>query len=975
MAGRRRRKIATSTSCNHFKVISHKLKVNSHTGYFGLLSIMLVSIIFIAPFGIPQRGNDLSAAHDDTSTSLALFYSAKSVLTKHDYSINTAIRTSKVRPLQRILDDQKSHLLSANSRNQKIISKSALCPWTTNYQLTHFSPAKLAAEVVAKMNLLDMLVMVNLYHPRHSYENATAPIPSLCIPAFTLQDGPNGLSAGDTGVTQLPASLALGATFSTNFAQKYGQIIGQEARMQQVDAVQGPNLNLVRVPEWGRAYETYGEDPFLSAALGVADSEGIQSEHTMSVAKHFTAYTDETGRIALDQEVSSRALMEVYLKPFKAVVQQADVAAIMCAYGYINNVNACSDKYTFTLLREFGFKGIIRSDLDAVKQPLKAFNAGLDQIKPSAGLPLALGWISGRLQKDRLVSAVKTILTEMFIYHLIPGQNPHKFGVNTINRQATNFAYNLAANSTVLLKNANNLLPINIKKIDQLYKRKGHRGRPKRALKTIAVIGTDAASQAMTAGYGGARVTAPFLVTPLESLRRYFQKRHIKVTYSPAGPSATQLPVISSKLLAGESVPEKYWPTHPHSNNDDIFPDRYLRYDKVPPYALTASLPAPPGKGNDWNVWSAELTPTKTGLYDFSISSIGDTWIYLDKANVFSQKGLGAPFTGYFASYLTKGKQYRLVMRWFATNSRPAPRIGMEDITPQIDAAVAAAKAAKVAVVFVNSFSSEGVDRSGLSLQDADNQLISAVAKVNPRTIVVLNTGGAVLMPWLKNVSAVLEAWYPGEEDGNAIRAVLSGEVNPSGHLPITFPASDSQPFGNNTKAWPGINAKVSFSINDGNGLEIGYRYYEAHHLQPLFPFGYGLSYTTFSISNLSVKNNLGQIVNLDLNNIPLAFKGNADAYSVNVEVTNTGKAYGCDVPQIYLQFPHNAGEPPKELAGFTRTCLSSGAKRTVTIEVPLYNLEVYKSNHLSVPTGQFRIYAGFSSENTPLVKNIYITR
>ncbi len=840
------------------------------------------------------------------------------------------------------------------------------CPWTSPYELGTFTPEQLASQVLAHMNLPDILDIVGLIHDRRGYENSTLAVPKLCIPAFTLQDGPNGLSAGDTGATQLPASLALGATFNPQDVYEYGRLIGSEAKKQQIDAVQGPNLNLVRLPTWGRAYETYGEDPYLAAVLGTADVRGIQSKGIMAVAKHFTAYTEETDRINLDQIVPLRTLIEIYLKPFKAVVQQANVAAIMCAYGNINGINACSDPHTFDLLREFGFKGIIRSDLAAVKDPTKAFNAGLDQIKPMVIPLIVVGLLTGRLHIKTLKAAAKVVLTDMFSYHLIPGANPNSFGIDTIDTQATQLSYRLAANSAVLLKNSGNLLPIDIKKIKALTK-PNHKGRKKGKKKQplgVAIIGADASKEAMTAGYGGARVSAPFVITPLQALRSYYAKHNIDLAYSSGVPGYDMLPTISSKYLGGQSLPTKSWPKRV-KKQDDFFPDRYLRYTKVPAFALTANSPGIPNRHNDWNLWTAKLTPAKTGVYDFSVSAVGDVWIYINKTEIFAEKGLGAPSTNMFSYYLSDKKAYRISMRWLATNSRPAPRIGFEDVTPAITSAALLAKRARVAVVFVNDYSSEGIDRANMDLPGADNQLIAAVAKANPRTVVVLNTGGAVLMPWLNKVKSVVEAWYPGEEDGNAIRAVLSGQVDPSGHLPITFPASDSQPFDNNPKAWPGVNGKVWFSLKNGNGLEIGYRYYEAHRLKPLFPFGYGLSYTSFSMSNLTTTKDTSP--NINIVRIPLSYANNPPLYTASLSVRNTGKVYGCTVAQIYLGFPQSAQEPPKQLGGFDRICLNRKHTSDISIPLPLSDFEIYKNGYMSVPNGNFMIYAGFSSATTNL--------
>ncbi len=885
------------------------------------------------------------------------------------FLLGEGARPLRIKSLSAPLFPHRGKLLAATPapKKQKDLKAGGKCPWTSPYELSHFTPSRLASQVVSHMNLADILNIIGLIHVRRGYENSTIAVPQLCIPAFTLQDGPNGLSAGDGGVTQLPASLALGATFNPQDAYKYGQIVGAEAKKQQIDAVQGPNLNLVRLPEWGRAYETYGEDPYLAAALGIADVKGIQSKGIMAVAKHFTAYTEETDRINLNQKVSDRALIEIYIKPFKAVVQQANVAAIMCAYGQINGVNACSDAYTFRLLRQFGFQGIIRSDLAAVKQPTQAFNAGLDQLKPLFAPQIIIGLLLGRLHIKTLAKAAKTVLTDMFSYHLIPGPDPHNFGTDTITAQATHFSYRLAANSAVLLKNSGSLLPVDIKKIKRLSPKKT--GRTKGAAPpAVAVIGADAAGQAMTAGYGGARVTSPFLVTPLRALGSYYGKYRMRIAYSSGGPDYAMLPLIKSQYLGGKSLPVKYWPKRV-GKNESVFPDGYLRYSKVPPAALTANSPGVPGPHNDWNFWTAELRPPKTGLYDFSVSSVGDAWIYINKTNVFAAKGLGAPSTNMFSYYLSAKKTYRISMRWFATRTRPAPRIGFEDVTPAIRAAASLARHTKVAVVFVNCYSSEGIDRPNLNLPGADNQLISAVAKANPKTIVVLNTGGAVLMPWLKNVRSVIEAWYPGEEDGNAIRAVLSGQIDPSGHLPVTFPASVKQVFGGNPKAWPGVNGKTYFSLNNNSGLEIGYRYYQAHRLKPLFPFGYGLSYTDFSMSGLSVTQD--PPLSINTGHIPLSYGNNPPLYTADLNIKNTGKLYGCTVAQIYLGFPKSAHEPPKQLAGFDRVCLASKQMSKVAISVPLSNFEIYKSGYMSVPNGNFVIYAGFSSAATNLEASV----
>jgi beta-glucosidase len=260
-----------------------------------------------------------------------------------------------------------------------------------------------------------------------------------------------------------------------------------------------------------------------------------------------------------------------------------------------------------------------------------------------------------------------------------------------------------------------------------------------------------------------------------------------------------------------------------------------------------------------------------------------------------------------------------------------------------IAAASAAARHSSVAIVFVSDFSEEGFDRPTLSLPSDANALILAVAKANPRTIVVLNTGGAVLMPWLANVAGVLEGWYPGEEDGAAITAVLSDAVDPSGHLPITFPRSDGESPMAMSSSWPGVNGSVQLG-----GLDVGYRFYDEAHLSPLFPFGFGLSYTRFAITGPTVTN----------------WK---DGVKLTVRVANTGAYRGKVVVQAYLSFPASADEPPFELKAIATARLNIGGVERVTLSLPSSAFEIYRQNHFTAPSGAFTVSIGQSERDLPL--------
>jgi len=303
---------------------------------------------------------------------------------------------------------------------------------------------------------------------------------------------------------------------------------------------------------------------------------------------------------------------------------------------------------------------------------------------------------------------------------------------------------------------------------------------------------------------------------------------------------------------------------------------------------------------------------------------------------------------------LTAHRRYRLSVHWdpfgasttlaVPTGSSAQLTLGWSYVGGQIDAAVAAARKAAVAVVFVGDYEAEAFDRPSLLLPGDENDLISAVAAVNPHTVVVLNTGGPALMPWLKHVAGVIEAWYPGEEDGNAIAAILFGNVDPSGRLPITFPATDGQSAIHSPAQWPGINLSSYFT----EGLDVGYRYDHAHHIQPLFPFGYGLSYTTFSLQGLTASHSRTGV-------------------TLTVKVTNTGRVAGTDVPQAYLTYPSKAGEPPAQLAAFYPVTLGPGRSRAVSLFVPSTAFQAYLNRGWTTVPGRYQLSVGQSSSDLPL--------
>ncbi|HUJ64884.1 MAG TPA: glycoside hydrolase family 3 C-terminal domain-containing protein, partial [Acidimicrobiales bacterium] len=771
------------------------------------------------------------------------------------------------------------------------------CPWVAAARAHTKSPAALAAEVVKRMTLQQKASFVVLANAP-PYENVNSGIPSLCIPSLTLTDGPDGIAGNATGATQLPAAIGLAASFDPAVTDVTGQVEGAEARTKGLDVVQGPELNLARVPTSGRTFEAFGEDPYLAGVMGTANVEGIQSQAVMAEAKHFTAYNQENDRVHLNEVVSPRTLEELYDAPFATAVQQGHVASVMCSYGSIDGTNACSNPALFGQLRSWGFQGFVRSDLTAVVAPAAAFRAGLDLLKPARATVLARLVGTGTIPMSNLNSAVESTLRAMFAYGLIA--HPRPAAVDTT---ATSPAHSAAAlwaaeESMVLLKNNSAILPLSP------------------AIRSVAVIGADAGGQATTSGRGSSQVRASAVSTPISALRSSLAG-NVKLSYTPADSPRLALPPIpAADLIGGTSLPSQTPVPSPPGSDETEPGKRDLRLATTMPAAATASAP---GAGPGWASWTRVLRVPRSGTYEFSVEQDGDTWLSLDGRPLIASAGLHGRSLWSTTTTLTAGRHYRLTVDWLAVAGQPPPQLGFADVSPEIAAAVAAARHASVAVVFAGVSQTESVDRPSLSLPGDADALISAVARANPRTVVVLNTGGAVLMPWIGQVAAVLEAWYPGQEDGLATAAVLEGKVDPAGHLPLTFPAvSNPNPVGTPAQ-YPGVDGTVQYT----EGLDIGYRWYEANGVTPLFPFGYGLSYTSFTLSGASVSTHDHQAV-------------------AAVTVTNVGHRPGTAVVQAYLHYPAAAGEPPEQLRAFDAVSLRPSQSKLVHLTLPASAFQAY---------------------------------
>lgn len=762
----------------------------------------------------------------------------------------------------------------------------------------------------------------------------------LGLPELCMADGPAGVSNGTTGVTVFPAPMMGASSWSADLMYRYGVALGAEHAGKRHNVVLAPTINIARSPRWGRLAETLSEDPLLTARLGTAIIRGVQTHPIMADAKHFAAYNQETDRFgdapgynAVDVQVGQRALHEIYYPAFKAAVQDGKVGSVMCAYNRINGVYACENAQGFNVLRkDWGFDGFIVADwYFGHRSLLPSVKAGMDISMPGGknpfgfedfyGAPLSAAVKDGSVTGGDIDRLALNVLTPMFRLGLVDHPLPREVKADVRTPEHKALAREIAERGTVLLKNEHGVLPLSP------------------SLKTLAVIGDDAgANVSATERYGGfVNYPGMQIVTPLDGLQRRAPKT-TKVSYSLGTAGIKPLPLMDGAELQG-----KGWTARYYANSDFAGAPAITRtevsidmIDKVP-----ETLPKPFSAR-----WNATLVPKHSGLYRFSVTGGSDLRLFADGVEI--AKTWKQSFSGTSHGIVTlqagKAVQLRVDYASGAGLSHPGVRLGWEPAgDAKIAAAVDIARKADVALVFVGDHVSEGMDRTSLSLPGDQDALIAAVAAANPRTVVVLNTVGPVTMPWLDQVAGVVQGWYPGEEAGNAIAAVLYGDVDATGRLTVTFPRGEDHPLLLSQARFPGTNAQADYD----DGLLVGYRGYHATGDTPLFPFGYGLSYTTFALSEFALKPTAGQ-------HVP----------SASVRVTNTGKRAGTQTVQLYLTYPASAGEPPRQLVGFAQATLDPGASTVVEIPVPADAGRIWDvtTNGWKQPVGTYRLEVGTSS-------------
>lgn len=769
-------------------------------------------------------------------------------------------------------------------------------------------------------------------------------IPRLGLPRLKMADGPMGVRNFGPA-TAMAAGIGLAATWNTTLAERVGTELGRDARAKGVHFLLAPGVNIYRAPMNGRNFEYFGEDPFLASRIAVGYIKGVQSQGVSATVKHFMGNNSEFDRHRTDSIIDERTMREIYLPVFEAAVKEANVGAIMDSYNLVNGAHLTQNGYlnTDVAKNEWGFRGIIMSDWTSTYDGIAAANGGLDLEMPAGAFmnrkTLLPAIEQGKVTVATIDEKVRRILRTAIRFGWLD-RDQTDFSIPRYNQQGRSVALAAAREGQVLLKNAGGLLPLNKGKV-----------------RSIAVIGPNA-YPAVPVGGGSARVE-PFVATSiLEGISNYLGAA-VPVYYARGLPSPSEMADATSFVTEPVNGQPGLRTEYFKSNDLQGTPlvTRTEQHINFRP-GIRTELPA----GSLSARWTGYYVAKDPGNYDIFVASSGEDGgyyrLYLDDKIVFDSWATARAAVGQARLALETGA-HKIVLEQHGRSQWIGGRfqLGISRNGALVDAGTKKLAASADVVVIAAGFDpgseSEGADRT-FSLPPGQEQLIQEIAAVNKNTIVALTSGGNVSMNgWLEQVPALIEMWYPGQEGGRALAEVLFGEVNPSGRLPVTFerrwednPAHDSY--------YPAADTnRVVYK----EGVFVGYRGYEKTGTKPLFPFGFGLSYTTFKYSNLDIKS----IASGDSAN---------PRYEISFNVKNTGSAEGADVAQVYLGDTHaKVPRPVKELKGFTKVSLRAGETKRVTVLLEGRALTYYDANgkQWRADAGDFEVLVGRSAEQIEL--------
>lgn len=738
-------------------------------------------------------------------------------------------------------------------------------------------------------------------------------IERLGLPKLRVTDGPNGARGGGSligGVKSaaFPVGIALGATWNPALAREIGVALAEEVKSKGAHVSLAPTVNLHRSVTNGRNFECYSEDPFLTASMAVGVIEGLQSQQVAATIKHFVGNESEIERTTISSEIDERTLRELYLIPFEWAVKKAGTWAIMSSYNRLNGTYTSENPWLLgqVLRVEWHYDGVVMSDWFGSHSTAPTVNAGLDLEMPGPsrdrGQKLIEAVAAGEVSRDAVRERALNVIRLMERTGALDDHRPWQERADDRPEHRA-LIRRAGAEGAVLLKN-DGVLPL-------------------AGSGTVAVIGPNA-RVAQIMGGGSAQLNPHYRVSPWDGLVAALGAE--RLSYAAGATNHRFEPVIRTPFTVDYFDNQTLSGTPVHTATQDeaqAFWIGAVAAGKVDPLHFSARL-------------TGSFVPEGSGLHRVGIYSAGFSRIFVDGALVADNWSNWQKGRTYFEEgsdevvgevTLEAGRSYQVVIEFatkdFATLGLAAfaAGIGKPLGDEAIAEAAAAAGAAETAIVFIGrngEWDTEGSDLTGIALPGRQNELVAAVAAANPRTIVVLQSGGPVEMPWLDKVAAVLSAWYPGQEAGNAIADVLIGAAEPGGRLPQSFPVrwADNPAHSQDREIYPGLAGKVRYE----EGLFIGYRHYDRLGIAPMFPFGFGLSYSDFALSNLSVD----------------ASRFDADGIAVvAVDVTNMGARRGSDVVQVYVHdVASSLPRPEKELKGFAKVSLAAGETGRVSIEL-----------------------------------------
>lgn len=770
-------------------------------------------------------------------------------------------------------------------------------------------------------------------------------IKRLGIPSLKMSDGPTGLrSTNSEAATVFPVGIALAATWDRFLVQEVSTAIGREAIAHGVDVLLAPGVNIQRTPLGGRNFEYYSEDPHLAGEIGCAYVGGVQSVGVGTSVKHFVANNQEHNRMSGNSNVSTRALREIYLAAFEPIIKRANPWTVMSAYNRINGTFASEhDELLNNVLKhEWGYDGVVVSDWGAAKSTVGSANGGLDLEMPGPakfyGANLLKELAAGTITEETLDDHVLRVLRLIARCGLLDG-NPKQSQGALCTDEHRKIARKAAADAMVLLKNDKDLLPLS-------------------DVENVALIGGLADYPAIQGG-GSSQVSPDRIVTPLEGLKEALAGK-TSITFKRGLDPEPKPPILDGRLLspsegANEQGLKATYFKAPDYQGEIAHEAIDWRFAK-----LGFGEEAQSQEGAFSVEWAGVITPRHSGTHNFQMSHSNP-----DAELIIGDHVLVGPETDRETEMLfmilplnrrearvdlEAGKSYPITIRY----SQPGGirgfnifNVACREPAPDYDEAIRTAYVADAAVVFVGSGTTsetEGEDRGSMRLPDDQNELVEHVTKANSNTIVVVNTGGPVEMPWANKVKAIVQMWLPGQEGGHAIADILTGKVNPSGKLPVTFPkAYEDNP---TYIHYPG-GAQADY----GEGIFVGYRYYAKTGIKPLFPFGHGLSYTKFKLTNATAICRLKKDASVE----------------VRVTLTNQGQVSGAETVQLYAE---NTASPeataPLNLCAFEKVALDPGQSEDLTFILPKQAFAYFDEDDQSWAwsKGLYKIHLGTSAGN-----------